>query len=98
MILRIRKSAAFEYLPCLNIIQGLRDKGPSIGARVSCVTFKPSVLTFLDRNDRPMRMGRNEVAIGLLSLENGLSERSPIETSFSSERSPIYKVGIWQSN
>ena len=67
---RIRKSAAFEYLTCLNIIQGLMDKGPSIGARVSCVTLKPRVLTFFDRNDRPMRMGQNEVSIRLLSLEN----------------------------
>jgi len=48
MISRIRKSAAFEYLTCLNIIQGLRDKGPSICFRVSCVTL-PSTLVILDR-------------------------------------------------
>ena len=42
----VRKNDSFDILKLVNIIQGVMEYGPTIGARLSCVTMKQSDITF----------------------------------------------------
>ena len=78
----IRKNWCFNHLTLENIIQGVMEEGPTIGARLSCLTFKPSAFTFLSS----MTIRRAS------TISN--SKKWKIRASFTSERYPRQKYTV----
>ena len=72
----IRKNWCFTHLTLENIIQGVMEEGPTIGALLSCLTFKPSAFTILSS----MTIWRAS------TISN--SKKWKIRASFTSERYP----------
>ena len=78
----IRKNWCFNHLTLENIIQGVMEEGPTIGARLSCLTFKPSAFTFLSS----MTIRRAS------TISN--SKKWKIRASFTSEQYPRQKYTV----
>ena len=77
----IRKSWSFNHLTLANIIQGVMEEGPTISARLSGLTFKPSAFTFLSS------MTIRRAAASTISN----SKKWKIRASFTSELNPRHK-------
>ena len=78
----IRKNWCFNHPTLENIIQGFMEEGPTIGARVSCLPFKPSAFTFWSS----MTIRRAS------SISN--SKKWKTRASFTSERYPRQKYTV----